>query len=391
MSSVEIGHLLDMEDRRNVTEGKWWHFTRYEIRSECIVPAKGARLVKYDPWERYRRARRRGRGHPADYEELANLLVELRRVYEQRMSPAMKNLAADLARSGVGRIGLSTTRSQVRDLLQPHDEAPLLEWCNRNGLLGVLPHESISVIFRPLWNRHPFRKSPIVPTQTFYVSRSGQWEGVRLGFGDIHSSTATPGDPVDLSVLAPGRNNLLGPTGPVGWIRMLLDQGGIRVDSIEEWRRHFPGQTTEVSPPPLSAGFWRLYVEWVYEFLAAAEILVDVVGNLTDASRRTSRLNPTLQRLLAPTATTFIDRGKAGPRTQWVCGSLLSAYTLMAIEDAIGTGPMRPCPGCAKLFVPDRSDVGYCSNRCRWRQQKRRHRERKPPRRKRATRTIEDA
>ena len=45
-----------MAEVLDVSLGKWWRFSAYEIREGFIRPAPGAKLTVYDPWEEYRQA-----------------------------------------------------------------------------------------------------------------------------------------------------------------------------------------------------------------------------------------------------------------------------------------------------------------------------------------------
>jgi hypothetical protein len=95
---------------------------------------------------------------------------------------------------------------------------------------------------------------------------------------------------------------------------------------------------------------------------------------LSDACRPSSRRHKALQRLLTSTAARPVEQKGGTFRIQWVCGSLLSALALMAIEDACQIGSVRTCRACSKLFVPHRIDVVFCSRTCRWRLDKKKYR-----------------
>jgi hypothetical protein len=64
---------------RSLAVGRWWRWSRYELRDGYIRPAPGVRLSVYDPWKRWLDNRPLGRrsddGTP--YRALLNMLRSL--------------------------------------------------------------------------------------------------------------------------------------------------------------------------------------------------------------------------------------------------------------------------------------------------------------------------
>src|SRR3954447_4233515 len=106
------GHILARQTKvrkaLSSVQGDWWRFDQYEIKDRVIRPAPSARLEWYDPWLAYRQIEYQ-KGVAPPYEDLLKLVAKL-----QSTSP--------------GRPHRLTEAS----------ETAVLEWCARNGPLGVL-------------------------------------------------------------------------------------------------------------------------------------------------------------------------------------------------------------------------------------------------------------
>ena len=61
---------------------KWWRFSDYEIVRDhrqiaFLKPATGAKLIEYDLWSRWEKARPLRQDRPTPYQELLNLLHDM--------------------------------------------------------------------------------------------------------------------------------------------------------------------------------------------------------------------------------------------------------------------------------------------------------------------------
>src|ERR1051325_4676587 len=88
-----------------LSTGRWWRFMSYESVNGAIQPRSDADLLEYDPWEDYSQE-----GH-ADAPYLSFTYL------------------ADLFESEDG-IHTDIVRETI------------IDWCNRHGLLGLLPHRT---------------------------------------------------------------------------------------------------------------------------------------------------------------------------------------------------------------------------------------------------------
>jgi hypothetical protein len=162
---------------------------------------------------------------------------------------------------------------------------------------------------------------------------------------------------------------------------------GLSVEPLAQtWARFFPGvptqeQNTFAYPQPLTDSFWKMYAEPVKDFLTGAHALQEVliaIGLQTNQELRaihefmTGGLPTVINALGAPSglAAPLRQRGRVG--LNWVGGSLLASFTMMMLED-LSSGRAVQCP-CGQLFVSSAYQARYCSHRCRWRFEQRKHR-----------------
>jgi hypothetical protein len=112
-----------------MTSGTWWKFDGYEVRDSCIRPTLGARLKEYDPWSNRDEATLLGQNSPSTYRELLELLPVLQRDPGYTALVQAANISFDLQFWRLQPI-----------VLRPANEARLVAWCQKYGLLGLLPH-----------------------------------------------------------------------------------------------------------------------------------------------------------------------------------------------------------------------------------------------------------
>src|SRR5215831_7766031 len=106
--------------------GIWWRFSAYRLLDGYIRPARGAKLTTYDPWSENLNARSKKRA-PAYV-----VLLDLVKAF---------------------RLRATMEKGVEQSVLTPESRDALLEWCSRNGLLGVLPHAAVRVTLAPRWER----------------------------------------------------------------------------------------------------------------------------------------------------------------------------------------------------------------------------------------------
>jgi hypothetical protein len=135
----------------DIWSGAWGKFSRYEIHNDQIRPAPGAYFERYDPWDVYRKSLVT-KGENAPYVSLMRLAEEL---------GAYRH--PDTGDWGYQQWGWDEAQ-----------RAQVLFWCERFGLLGILPHIAISIdlpprrFSRPVWNTTHY-------SYRCYIRNGGKW------------------------------------------------------------------------------------------------------------------------------------------------------------------------------------------------------------------------
>jgi hypothetical protein len=345
-----------------VATGKWWRFSRYEIRElrrRSIAPAPRARLMTFDPFERR-----------ADKPHLS--FVQVVKEFE----PYRLSSPADPGRQSA--------------------EQRLLDWCNEYGLLGILFHRAVIVTLAARWMRYPGTpdgqaKTPVVAQCRRYIRRNDAWLSM------WHSASSPLGDPADEGhLVSPDqlptdfpRPGALIET-PFG--EELRDGRFVGVVPSEEplsatWSEYFTDvpeweRDTYAYPEPRSREFAEHYVEPLSDILIAGlhlgGILDIIVQRQPDDPFVVQHGIGALSHLASYGAFALEPGPEKGLRQQWFAGSLLAALAYMAAED-LAEGELRQCGNerCRKLFHSKAWQARYCSLRCQNATQARRFRQKR--------------
>ena len=344
-----------MTVQQELTQGRWWRFTRYEVRDDFIRPAQGAQLLEWNPWtDHLKLAGEAGLVQPP-YLSLLRLLEKLR----------------------PPKIGRSLD-------LSPEDQTLICEWCAKHGLLGILSHRVQAITLPARWQPIVEESSLLQPTSRAYLRTSSDWRTISRahirGTGDGRVEGAIVGEH-DLPAGCPRPGVIIRKLGHPKWEQEDLDQS---------WATYFPDVPREQAaeyqyPRPHTEAFWRLYAEPVKEFIAAAARLRDAIEPIEKrkpvkqlSEREGSALIRGLEmltELTAPVSITVDVDLEGQPFTRWVSPALLSSFAAMAVQDLCFGRHIRECQACRKPFVSDAWQALYCTEQCRWRAQQQRHRE----------------
>lgn len=374
--SVSIRRRGDVRARKasepfEVAAGFWWRFSRYELRGEYLRPASGATFTWYDPWEAYRASWKQGVATDTlPYQSLLNLLEDLSLPLQAREVPLGS--------------------------LSPTATDKLLGWCAAYGLLGVLLQRVLMVQLVPRWEPLETDQAqgkgaaPLWPVQWCYVRTSSGWRARRLweltrrGGGDRRTRPQRGQLVAEKSGSARERHPSV--------LLQDLETGEWVQESIgATWAKFFPGvpatkRETYLYPAPLSDAFCEMYAEPVKEFLRGALALREAVRSLThlkpwEVASALDRLCMTeardlLNRLVAPVSSTLMLRRDGTVQQRWVAPSLLASLAMMVFQDVSGQRKVLSCENvtCRRLFAATAWQARYCSKRCRFTVQKRRHR-----------------
>jgi hypothetical protein len=352
-------------ERLQLIDIKWSRFDKYELRNGYIRPAAGAMLSHYDPWKQYERSKVDSAVAPP-YLDLLRLNAKLGELVKVRV--------------GSGVVWLPPGSNLPP--LSPQNEALLLDWCARYGLVGVLPHEFHSVNLAARWGK-PGRSPQVAAVVKYFRRIGGDWKSGQYNWAaDSGFRTETeqqnligslvPKERIPYGCPEPHADGLrIGPTG-TDWFREGL--GAIwgrffRSVSPREWATHD-------YPCPLTDEFWHLYSEPIDTFLGYASLLDRATRYLKPTPEfakdyEEQEIRACFEALLAPAAQ-IADRGADGRIEQrWRFPSLISAFMQMAFQDALAGRYRLQCLACHAPFVSSAYQARYCSEQCRHRQQKR--------------------
>ena len=314
----------------SAVQGDWWRFDRYEIKDGVIRPAASACLEWYDPWLAYRQVEYQ-KGAAPPYEDLLKL-------------------AAKLQSTLPGRPHLLTKAS----------ETAVIEWSERNGPLGILlaRWESLKLATRAS------RSAETQPT--VYVRAYGQGVFQHESSWDVDAQESS-------AILHP------------------LDDLKLVVEPLDQtWRRFFPTVSRAQArnylyPVPYTEEFCRLYAEPLVDFVQALRLFAGAIEPLTAPSgngRAAKDLALQTINLLRRSNTPVIEQDAQGKLHQiWETPSLLASFAEMFAQDIAYGRTTRLCEGCQLPFVSSAYQARFCSEKCRWRHNKRKLRK-KPKRAK---------
>jgi hypothetical protein len=353
----------------DIYAGKWWRYDRYEIRDGFIQPAKGAVLIPYDPWEKYRMAsvsaptaegnlpKRRTQTPP--YVSLLKLLDDVKLKIGTKDNPY---------------------------LLTPESESFIADWCSENGLLGLLPHQTHSITLSTQWQDKP-PTFPFHTEQEQYIRTAQGWKSVLTGWSSYCETEQEVPCPSDEDLLGVGIKP-----------KVLLQRSIINDELIEEplsqtWGKFFPDIPNEKQesykyPLPLTSEWWSVYGEPVDAFLNAARVFRDALEALkTDVSNlgddeMALEFDIGLQginTLISAVGMSVHFQSEANEYRQRLSApSLLASFATMAsIDLTLGNKNLLRCETCQQYFVSQSYQAKYCTQTCQGTAAKRRQRDKK--------------
>jgi Family of unknown function (DUF6076) len=334
---------------------RWLRSSGYYIENGLIRLRPGAELEIYDPWEAWRTA--------ADEDRPYKRLLRL----AQQLHPPRLN-----------------------GPLPQRQQRQLETWVQENGLLGILPHETIEAHFAPRWvhERRETRDMPpssddeliLVAEQRHQLPFEEGAYVQRRHVGKVRSSDRTlEGQLVDLERLA-------GAERPIEALCRRLPEGKLERRTIGEHYHEFfpdvPGTAAHTFAYPGfdTDEFWRGYAEstWrlihVAAYLAAPLNALDRLQHATLSDEDEMMIQRALHRIgsIAAVADMWGALGEDDQLTVgWASPSLLGMYALMLLSDLKAGHAVKRCPNCETLFLAKNLRAIYCSSTCRHAQQKR--------------------
>lgn len=314
--------------------GEWYRSTRYMIvhtEHPAVFPATESQLHKYDPWLAFRRNEGARLRDPQPYLRLLELGKEVREHPENKLEAA-------------------------------------LDWCNENGLLGIIPVVATRILFVPSVEQEIEPPYFFVARQFRYIRSGGIWRSEPHEGAFCEDRQDAAGEARDLDLAPPSFRTL-------GWGREhFQDRSFISTFFPLDGGPFSKSPKTPPVPLPGSREFFQVYGEpahaiafWALEFEAAISALSKIderaelaFGFLTD---------------LASAAEPAFRLGTAGKIEEVrVSAGLLASFALMVLWDLQDGRRICSCKNCSSYFVSKDPRAGYCSVTCRNTAQSRRYR-----------------
>lgn len=331
----------------------WQRASAYEIAAGMIRPLPGAAIEDYDPWA-------------LD----AAAVLEEERPYKQLLRLAQ-------------RIDVSAQRPEPRG----RQRAALLDWVAHNGLLGILPHETLEFVTAPRWREFMLPgitpDTLMAPYQKLVRRSASTW---RTGFTQVGAPR-----PIERSLLgqlvAEDALNARARVAHASYRSWPSAELG-RANLERRWAPYF----SHLSPfeaqhfdyaAPSEAAFWQHYGEPIGAFVRRTRALAEMIEALEgrratetwrqqNAVRALSELNDAA---FGSSLAAYLDDDDE-PRLHWMSASLCGCYAVMLLQDVAGTQSIRRCPVCGGIFLSGAQQARFCSATCRYTHHKREQRKR---------------
>lgn len=341
----------------------WPRFSAYAVTKTPLLmirPTVDATLDPYDPWKADR---------AADGEE--------ERPYKQLMRIAQRVRSRGGARLDMAR----RDRQQVE------------QWVRSNGLLGILPHETLAFTNAPHWHESPIEAEfeasrkrgvrSLTPYQTELRRLSDEWGVTFHRVGDDHPlRTAHRGERVDEAQLD-DRTLTASVTyrrWPGGEVK--TQPLGRRFGTFFSGASSFEVEQREFSSPTTKS-FWRGYGEPVGMLLNYGWQLANCITAFSvwppeeDWQQRNAVL-ALLQLNDAASLSSLVGRFDEGWAIglEWSGVSLLACYAALILQDLAGGQRAMSCPVCGGVFLSSAHQAKFCSSTCRYTYHKRAQRRR---------------
>ena len=336
----------------------WYRSSGYVLEKGMLRLRAGAELERYDPWQEWR------------------ALPD-----EQRPYKSLLRLVQRL------EIGGTLFEPQL-----PARQRQLLEqWVRRNGLLGILPHETLEVTMAPRWvDERELAPQPEVDPSGVSVLVPVQRRSTRYNL-DWRRSVPQPAYAREIDHAQIGElisvERLGAPWLAVEALYRRLPEGRLeRRPLAKHWHEFFPEVPlnqayTYAYPEPGTPEFRQSYAEPLRSFVRTARSLsqaAQALGHLqqgvpldkdqtTIARQAIGRLNGYLA-AVSPAAV-IATEGKLD--VQWSSPSLLGCFAVMLLSDLAAGQLIRSCPNCGIFFLSGNRRAIYCSSSCRYAYQKR--------------------
>lgn len=340
----------------------WLRYSAYTVSKTPLLmirPAATATLELYDPWEADRAAQ-----------------GEEQRPYKQLLRMAQR-----------------TNLGAARFDMPKRERQQLEQWVRHNGLLGILPHETLFYRNAPHWHETPIELEfsdskkrgvrKLTPYQVEVRRVSGDWSLTYHRVGDEHPlRTARRGDPVDPAMLYDSAKaaEVTYRSWPRGDV--------VRASLGRRFKTFFPARSRQEVEQreyasPASSRFWADYGEPLglllrYGWHLANALTAFSVWPPTEPWQERNAILALQQLNDAAIGASLVGRleENGAVRLEWSGTSLLGCFATMILEDLAGGQRAMRCPVCRGVFLSSAHQAKFCSSTCRYTYHKREQRRR---------------
>ncbi len=345
-------------------KGKWWRSDRYIVGTGGqLVPVSVEKIEEYDPWESYWEWVGDWRNNQPPYIGLFDLLRD----------------AALTKTVSLGSL-LDAARGDGTPLQRMNQEGmfePILDWCSKHGVLGILPHTLKTIEYTQGEGDNQVK---LIQQRV-----GGRWETLIIKNED---------DELNIEVTPLDFGDSVPPKLPRGdWHFVGGDKGSsllrspqrenqkIDKNDLDRFiaKEHKALWKSDIFPVPLSRAFWNIYGDPVLSFFTGANLLYsclrDVLDNLDLPERKA--LSVRKLNILAEPVTHTVEPLPDGSRScELSAPSLLSTFATMIVMDLASENRLLSCIECERIFASGTSKATYCSSTCRNRYNRRLYRKR---------------
>jgi hypothetical protein len=339
--------------------GTWVRWSRYELFNGIVIPAEGAELKEYDPWQQFRA----NEGKYRTVQQPYTPFLELHRRLRTLAPPPPPPSPGDMLKSKVSE------HSESEQTLGPRCDADrlVLEWCNLHGLLGLVPIMSRKLII----DEPRYRSHLRIGSKWITSGGQGSDDAIEGRVGSIYPQFNCGRDkrPEEIGLKVLNGVEQLDPTWP--WVERRAD---IRDFFLLTRLRTADGQGFRL-PCPGSRLFWDSYGEPTDAIAAYVETYATYMDQLSQEASRSG--NYGLSYMAKNVERTFTLDPEGALKEEFLSAGLLASYALMFLWDRVAGRRALQCQNCGSYFVSDEDRAKYCSPTCRNTAQSRRYRARK--------------
>jgi hypothetical protein len=351
------------EDEGQRLGSLWPRYSDYIVTKTPLLvirPKADATLDLYDPWKADRDA-------PSEEE----------RPYKQLL-----RLAQRVREKGGARLKMAQRERQQ-----------LESWVRKNGLLGILPHETLTFTNIAHWHESPIEREfdeskrrglrRLTPYQLEPHRLANEWMVAYHRAGDDYPLRSAPPGGVVAEELLDDRARPATVTfrrWPEGELK--TQRLGRRFVTFFAGGSSFAVEQREYSSPRTTA-FWRGYGEPVGMLLHYAWHLANCISAFAvwppveDWQQRNAALALIDLNDAASQSSLVGHFGEDWTMTlDWSGVSLLACYAALILQDLAGGQRALRCPVCGGVFLSSAHQARFCSSTCRYTFHKREQRQR---------------